>query len=722
MKNKNLKAVAFVLAIFTFCTNLTAQIKTKVFYSNTPTKYKSLVSRTYTTHIIEAPKEFYILKAKKNDDEEMKFAFPVKTNFDFIKNAKRENETGMQKYSLTINAKDALNISLKFSEFKLPKSAVLSIFNEHEVTDSITANENNENNIWATRVYQGNNLSIVLKMPSGEKENPRLEIGVVNFGYKNFGTLFDFGNIGLSAGCEINANCPAGAGWDNEKNSIAMIVVDGIEQCTGSLLMNTCSNNIPYVLTANHCLAAGNIPNWVFQFQTLSSDCVANIGWREDIQFNGCTLRANNATTDFALLQLNNAPLPNSGLFYSGWSRQTAGINSVTILHHPQGDLMKVSRDINAPVALNDIVTGVDCWFLNLDNGIVEGGSSGGPYYNQNHQIIGQHFRRPQNVGNPPPPPCAMTQTLGGRFDQSWTGGGTNATRLSNWLDPSNSGAMTTNTTNVSGLINPITSLTISGASSICTGTTSQYSVNAPSGVTVNWVSSNPSIATVPATGNPVTVTKVSNGNVTLTATYSCGTPISASKAVHLGTYTNSDYIISGNNGSPYYCTNQTISFGLSAAYSALGTNSTNLVWTLPTNWTMVYNGGSYVAIKSPSTTSPPTGSLSVSFTDDCGAPQTKSFFLAYSSSACVGTDPRFTYSPNPAPSTLYVAVASGYTATVFIKRIQIVNTTGVIVFDQSYGTSGVSSAYITTSGFSPGTYTLRIYDGSVWAVYQFVR
>ena len=28
-----------------------------------------------------------------------------------------------------------------------------------------------------------------------------------------------------------------------------------------------------------------------------------------------------------------------------------------------------------------------------------------------------------------------------GRFDKSWTGGGTNSTRLSNWLDPNNSGA-----------------------------------------------------------------------------------------------------------------------------------------------------------------------------------------------------------------------------------------------------------------------------------------
>jgi hypothetical protein len=61
----------------------------------------------------------------------------------------------MLKYSLSINAKDALNMSLEFSEFKLSKTSILSIYSKNEFTDSITSNENNENNIWATRVLSG---------------------------------------------------------------------------------------------------------------------------------------------------------------------------------------------------------------------------------------------------------------------------------------------------------------------------------------------------------------------------------------------------------------------------------------------------------------------------------------------------------------------------------------------------------------------------------------
>jgi hypothetical protein len=42
-------------------------------------------------------------------------------------------------------------------------------------------------------------------------------------------------------------------------------------------------------------------------------------------------------------------------------------------------------------------------------------------------------------------------------------------------------------------------------------------------------------------------------------------------------------------------------------------------------------------------------------------------------------------------------------------------------VFDQTYG-ANTSNAYITTSGFQTGIYNLRIYDGSAWATYQFLR
>jgi hypothetical protein len=142
---------------------------------------------------------------------------------------------------------------------------------------------------------------------------------------------------------------------------------------------------------------------------------------------------------------------------------------------------------------------------------VTEGGSSGSPLFDQNHRIIVQLSGGPSV--------CSGTQLWDfyGRFDLSWTGGGTNATRLSNWLDPNNTGAITTNTTNISALT-PAT-FTISGPNSFCATSTAYTIPGLPAGATVTWSVSPAGIAT-PNTPNATstTLTKAANGIVTLTA------------------------------------------------------------------------------------------------------------------------------------------------------------------------------------------------------------
>lgn len=199
---------------------------------------------------------------------------PVDINL--IEERGKYQEGNYQVYTLRIIAKDALNISLEFGSFQLSENSILAIYNNHELTDSITSKENNENNIWATRVYQGDSLILVLKEPLAKNEGSIVKISKVNFGYKKYG--IQYGNPGASASCEINVNCTLGNGWDNEKNAVALIVANGNEACTGALVMNTCGTNIPYLLTANHCLQVGNVNNWVFQFQYWSTTCTPNSG------------------------------------------------------------------------------------------------------------------------------------------------------------------------------------------------------------------------------------------------------------------------------------------------------------------------------------------------------------------------------------------------------------------------------------------------------------
>ena len=86
--------------------------------------------------------------------------------------------------------------------------------------------------------------------------------------------------------------------------------------------MNTCGTNIPYCLTARHVVDQGGpVTNWRFQFFFYSTQCATNVGFREDVQFFGSTLRVSNVNSDFALVQMNQVPPSNSNIHYAGWNR-----------------------------------------------------------------------------------------------------------------------------------------------------------------------------------------------------------------------------------------------------------------------------------------------------------------------------------------------------------------------------------------------------------------
>ena len=149
---------------------------------------------------------------------------------------------------------------------------------------------------------------------------------------------------------------------------------------------------------------------------------------------------------------------------------------------------------------------------------VTEGGSSGSPLFDQNHRITGQLHGGPSVCGG------AQLWDYYGSFDVSWTGGGTNATRLSNWLDPTGTNALTTNTTNISLLLPP--TLQVSVSQSDCNNATAY--ANLPSGSTFHWSVSGDLLidgtsSTKITTDNFVNFTGT-QGSPYVTITTNCGT------------------------------------------------------------------------------------------------------------------------------------------------------------------------------------------------------
>lgn len=522
------------------------------------------------------------------------------------------NDTVYGKY--TIKANGALTTSINFDKFYLPKGIEMYIYNEkgNMITGPITENENNAQKVWGSWIYKGEYLTIEIKIPTVTKAQLILHANNVAYGYKDIygDKVAGFGDSGP---CEINVLCPLGNGWENERNSVGLMIDGtGTYACSGSLIMNTCNSNRPFFLTANHCFVDfGNPELWRFTFQAWSPTCTPSQN-SDGVMYNGSTLRANWDGSDFCLVELNNIPPANSGICYAGWSKSSTPAQTATGIHHPMADVMKISMD-NNPVTIGSYNGNANHWQVNWspqDNGnglivtpVTEPGSSGSPLFDQNHHIVGQLHGGPSM--------CDGTQLWDfyGRFDVSWTGGGTDATRLSNWLDQNNYGVTTVNTANISCLTDECNLLTILGDNSFCT-TSNPYTIsNLPTGAIVTWSAYPSGIVTINSPNSTqTTITGTGSGQVTLTATINfCGTNIPVSKTVIVATTTpivgNFSFLVNGpscisGNG-------QSMSFGVGYnGYNGCqlngNTNITNVQWQIsyvPSNansYSPIYNAGAY--------------------------------------------------------------------------------------------------------------------------------
>src|SRR5262249_37653839 len=96
----------------------------------------------------------------------------------------------------------------------------------------------------------------------------------------------------------------------------------------------------------------------------------------------GADRLAGSTGSDFAFLRLKH-PAP-AGVFFLGWSldQPTQG-ETLTCIHHPDGSFKRISFG-------NLYNSNSDFWAVQWFSGVTEGGSSGSPLLNANHQVIGQ--------------------------------------------------------------------------------------------------------------------------------------------------------------------------------------------------------------------------------------------------------------------------------------------------------------------------------------------
>jgi hypothetical protein len=337
---------------------------------------------------------------------------------------------GTKVWRLGISSPGAVSINMVLSKFDIPAKARLFVYDAGLTHFIGSFNQENiqPNGGLALSLIQSDQVIIEYSESPKVAGSGDIVVGQITHGYRSILHKFEEnlrGPFGNSGSCNINVSCPEGMGWEDQIRSVAVIVVGGNGLCTGSLVNNTAEDGTPYFLTANHCLG-GNVGNWVFYFNHEASSCNGNSGPTNQ-SVSGAQLRASNGGSDVALLELNQAPPESFDVFFNGWDRSGVDPTATTCIHHPGGDIKKITHDFDG--AYQDNAAGAAVWWIDQwEEGTTEPGSSGSPLYDQNGRVIGQLYGGVASCSN-------NSYDYYGRFDVSWDGNSASS-RLRDWLNP----------------------------------------------------------------------------------------------------------------------------------------------------------------------------------------------------------------------------------------------------------------------------------------------
>jgi len=344
-------------------------------------------------------------------------------------------------YLYQICSPTAYALQVCFDAFKLPKGARMFMYDKEKTMflGSFTSQNNFVTNKFATQFIPGNTVVIEYYEPNQVEFESQIHISGITHVFTDL-------KMGIysafeTASCSLNKNasCQEGYGWERERKSVALVLMQVnkivIEQYSGytpksdywgygsgALINDVQQDGIPYFLTANHLLSPKptdywqlkpleNPVNWIFLFNHDAPTCAgdgstapSNINVQDKGIF-GAFVKSHDLagfpTSDYLLLQLDATPstIQSYGAVYAGWDiNETNALLSkgTTCIHHPGGDAKKISIDSDSPVSDNpdgySTFGDLYFWKVGWDIGITQPGSSGAPLFNSNHKIIGQLY------------------------------------------------------------------------------------------------------------------------------------------------------------------------------------------------------------------------------------------------------------------------------------------------------------------------------------------
>jgi lysyl endopeptidase len=253
---------------------------------------------------------------------------------------------------------------------------------------------------WWTPVTEGESQTIEFFVP-GRIDPKRLPLRVVRASHllttpsSNFTKRLQ--DIGKAGSCNVDVPCSplsAEAAFRAAAASVAQMVFNDAGftvLCSGTLLNDAdAATQVPYFFSANHCFDNPSAPYktptqmqavantlttlWGFEAAACGSS-TPRTAWTQ--RSGGATYLYGDAPSDALLLRLNDTPPADA--FLSGWDpNPIPGGASVITIHHPQGDLKKVTQGAVQGYSSPGVGGGSQPFIeTRWSRGTTEGGSSG---------------------------------------------------------------------------------------------------------------------------------------------------------------------------------------------------------------------------------------------------------------------------------------------------------------------------------------------------------
>jgi len=336
-------------------------------------------------------------------------------------------------WTMRLDIANAFASRLEIRGLELPAGAEMYLYNEHGELKG--PYDGRRSDFW-THSIRGQKLGLQIRLDATTDfagTLPSFQIAHI--------LLLDSSAQSLcvnNADCLEDATCFGSDDWPGIEHArrgvagINFVKAGSSYLCSAGLLADTDqATQIPYLITANHCVDSGSVAatveaTFLYATERCGGPCVAPSG----PTVLGATLLNASPDTDHSLMQL--AERPSGDVTYLGWSATPVAAQHARVLYrlsHPKGAPQAFSSqtvDVGAPTC-NGFPRGRFVYSRDLV-GATEGGSSGSPLLTSTAQVVGHLFGVcGTNVGDA----CDAfsNATVDGAFSSYFPS-------LAQWLDP----------------------------------------------------------------------------------------------------------------------------------------------------------------------------------------------------------------------------------------------------------------------------------------------